>query len=129
MVRSDSYEKILTSLSDIERYAGIKILGKPRILSASVANTIVRELLGEVKRPYPVAAIAQAEGEPAEIIEKISKIHPPGHVIVVTPRHGDIYRGLLRRFAKFEELRGYHSPKRRIGVDEDKEKEEEEQEG
>ncbi|AAM01669.1 TPA: DUF356 domain-containing protein [Methanopyrus kandleri] len=121
VIRSDSYEKILTSLSDIERYAGIKILGKPRIMDPEVADTIVRELLGEVRRRYPVAAVARVEGEPAEVIRKISEIHPPAHLIVITPRHGDVYRGIARRFGKLEELRGYHSPKRRIEDDREKE--------
>ncbi|NPB01511.1 MAG: DUF356 domain-containing protein [Methanopyri archaeon] len=112
VVRSDSYDKILTALADVERYAGIKILGKPRVLDPEVADRIVEEVMEEPpKKRYRAAAVAQVDGEPPEVISRISEIHPPAHVIVVTPRHGDVYHGLKRRFPKLGELRGYHSPK------------------
>ncbi len=112
VVRSDSYDKILTALADVERYAGIKIMGKPRVLDSEVADRIVEEVMEEPpKKRYRAAAVAQVEGEPAEVISKVSEIHPPAHIIVVTPRHGDVYQGLKRRFPKLGELRGYHSPK------------------
>ncbi|NMA30348.1 MAG: DUF356 domain-containing protein [Candidatus Methanofastidiosa archaeon] len=47
LVRSESFDKILTSLSDMKRYGDLKIIGKPKVVPEEFSETILKKTLKE----------------------------------------------------------------------------------
>lgn len=63
LVRSESFDKILTSLSDMKRYGDLKIIGKPKVVPEEFSETILKKTLKEeVKIKFKANVIASVEG-------------------------------------------------------------------
>ena len=45
LIRAEEQGKLLNTLADIERHAGLKITGKPRIIDSSKADEIAAKIL------------------------------------------------------------------------------------
>ena len=94
VVRADDVSKVKTVLCDLIRYAHLTFDGKPRKLEPAFADNI---LINVMKIPLrtccEAASIASLNEDASAAIGRIRKIHPPGHVIIVSPRH-EIYHEL-----------------------------------
>ncbi|MBE2899648.1 hypothetical protein DNK57_02240 [Methanothermobacter thermautotrophicus] len=110
ILRADSREKILNAIADLERHAGLKVLGKPRILSNDIADRIASSILGELHMKSSVAAAVEVEEDDTRSIMAIRGIHPPAHVIVVSSEY-DEYQDLREMFGGLRIMRGYYSHK------------------
>lgn len=111
ILRADTWDKILNALADIERHAGLKITGKPRIMRGEDADRIASSILkGGLRRKSSVAAAVEVAEDDTKSIMSVMKIHPPAHLIVVSSEYGE-YRELKDNFKKMKVLKGYYSHK------------------
>jgi hypothetical protein len=113
LIRGDSYEKLKNALADVDRHADLTIIGKPKIIVPEAADEILGAILGEVKKPCKTACLAKIAEKAPKAIDRIRKIHPPAHIVVISERYGDIYYKLLDDFPKLPVLKGYYKSKKK----------------
>ncbi|ADC69878.1 Protein of unknown function DUF356 [Methanocaldococcus sp. FS406-22] len=113
LIRGDSYEKLKNALADVDRHAELTIIGKPKIIVPEAADEILGAILGEVKKPCKTACLAKVAEKAPKAIDRIRKIHPPAHIVVISERYGDIYYKLLDDFPKLPVLKGYYKSKKK----------------
>ena len=112
LIRGDNYEKIKNALADVDRHAELNIIGKPKIILPEAADEILKHVLGEVKKPCRKACLAKIEESAPKAIDRIRKIHPPAHIVVLSERH-EMYEDLLRDFPKMPILKCYYKSKKK----------------
>lgn len=95
VIRADDMAKVRVVLCDLLRYAHLTFDGKPRRLEAAFADNI---LISVMKNPLRMAceasSIVPLNEDASTAIGRVRKIHPPGHVIIVSPMH-DIFHDLV----------------------------------
>lgn len=95
VVRADDISKVKTALCDLVRYARLNFSDKARKLEPVFAdNILIRVMKGPLKASCGAASIVPLDEEASAAIGRIRKIHPPAHVIIVSPRH-DIFYELI----------------------------------
>ena len=120
IIRGDSYEKIKNAIADVHRHAKLTILGKPRIMVPEAADEILEHIVGNIKKPCKKACLVRIEENAPRAIDRIRKIHPPAHIVIVSERH-EPYFYLLEDLPKMPLLKGYYKSK---SLDSDEEIEE-----
>ncbi len=95
VVRGDDMSKVRTALCDLIRYAHLTFEGKARTLEPAFAdNILIHVMKSPLKIACDAASIVPLNEDASAAIGRIRKIHPPGHVIIVSSRH-DIYDDLV----------------------------------
>lgn len=95
IVRADDISKVKTALCDLVRYAHLTFIGKARMIEPSFAdNVLVQVMKSPLKSSCKSASIVPLEDEANIAIGRIRKIHPPAHIIIVSPKH-DIFYELI----------------------------------
>ncbi len=95
VVRADDVSKVKIALYDLVRYANLTFSDKARKLEPTFAdNILVHIMKSPLKACCSAAAIVPLEDPPSLAIGRLRKIHPPAHVIIVSPRH-EIYHELV----------------------------------
>lgn len=88
VVRADDISKVKTTLCDLIRYAHLTFVSKPRKLESTFADNILISVMNSSLRTCcNSAAIVSLNEDASAAIGRLRKIHPPGHVIIVSPRH------------------------------------------
>lgn len=88
VVRGDNMSSVKTALYDLIRYAHLTFIGKARLLEPAFAdNILVSVMKHPLKNPCEVASIVPLEDDAGVAIGRIMEIHPPSHIIIVSPRH------------------------------------------
>lgn len=112
LIRADQEKKILNALADLERHAKLKITGKPRILDAKIADSVLQGILkGNLRSKTKWAVLVKVQEDTTKSIMQIREIHPPAHVVVVSQEYKS-YQELENIFYKLKPLKGYYSPKK-----------------
>jgi uncharacterized protein len=95
VIRADDMSKVKTSLCDLIRYASLTFEGKPRRLEPAFAdNILIHVMKSPLRMCCEAASIVPLNEDASAAIGRLRKIHPPGHIIIVSPRH-DIYHELV----------------------------------
>lgn len=95
VVRADDISKVRTALYDLIRYAHLSFADKARRLEPIFAdNILIRVMKSPLGTCCGAASIVPLEDEPGIAIGKVKNIHPPAHIIIVTPRH-EIFHELV----------------------------------
>jgi len=95
VVRGDDIFKVKIALCDLVRYAQLTFADKARKLDPSFADNILVHVMKTPLRTYcEAAAIVPLANEASAAIGRLRKIHPPAHIIIVSPRH-EIYHELI----------------------------------
>ncbi|WP_421077799.1 DUF356 domain-containing protein [Methanothermococcus sp. Ax23] len=121
LIRGDNYEKIKNALADIHRHAKLTIIGKPKIMVPEAADELLKYILGNIKKPCKKACLVKIEENAPRAIDKIRKIHPPAHIVVISERH-EPYPYLIEDFPKMPPLKGYYKSKGGDEEEDEKEK-------
>lgn len=94
VVRADDMSRVRIALYDLVRYGRMTFADHARKLEPTFADNILTRIM---KRPLKAccsaAAIVPLEDQAGIAIGRLRKIHPPAHVIIVSPRH-EIYHEL-----------------------------------
>ena len=92
VVRSDDISRVKIALRDLIRYAHLIFVGKARILEPAFAdNILVSVMRSPLRSCCEAASIVPLEDDASVAIAMIKKIHPPAHIIIVSPRHEIFY--------------------------------------
>lgn len=112
LIRAENQKKILNSLADVERHAGLKITGKPRIVNPEAADRIAKGIIKQKLRSKSnIAVITEVEEDTTKSIVHIRKIHPPAHLMVISEEYKE-FNNIEKKFKSFPALQGYYSHKR-----------------
>jgi len=105
VVRADDMAKVETALCDLVRYAHLTFADGARELEPVFAdNILVHVMKSPLRSCCEAASIVPLTDEPSAAIGRLRKIHPPAHVIIVSPRH-EIYHELVNYVDKDEPRR------------------------
>ncbi len=95
VVRADDISKVKIALCDLVRYARLTFAGRARRLEPAFAdNILIHVMKSPLKTCCEAASIVPLTDEASAAIGRLRKIHPPAHVIIVSPRH-EIYHELI----------------------------------
>ncbi len=93
VVRADDMSKVKIALCDLIRYAHLTFADKARVLEPVFAdNILISVMKSPLKMCCKAASIVPLENDASTAIGRLMKIHPPGHVIIVSPRHEIFYQ-------------------------------------
>lgn len=88
VVRADDISKVKTAICDLVRYAHLSFADKARILEPAFAdNILIHVMKSPLKTCCEAASIVPLNEDASAAIGRIRKIHPPAHIIIVSPRH------------------------------------------
>ncbi|MDR2624208.1 MAG: DUF356 domain-containing protein [Methanobrevibacter sp.] len=111
LIRGENDSKLLNAIADIERHAKLKLISKPKVISAAIADDIVERILKVPLRSRSKAATSFFVKEDITLsIMQVKTIHPPAHVIIVSDEY-DEYEQLDAILDECPNLDGYHSKK------------------
>lgn len=95
VVRADDMSKVKTALCDLVRYARLTFADKARRLEPAFAdNILIHVMKSPLRTCCEAASIVPLTDEASAAIGRLRKIHPPAHVIIVSPRH-EIFHELI----------------------------------
>lgn len=95
VIRADDISKVRTALYDLIRYARLNFADKPRRLEPIFAdNILIHVMKSPLETCCEAASIVPLEDEPSIAIGRVKNIHPPAHIIIVSPRH-EIFHELV----------------------------------
>ena len=113
LIRAENQTKILNSLADIERHAGLKINGKPRIIDNKLADKYAKSIMKDRLRSKSKIAVLVSVKEDATLsILQIRKIHPPAHLVVISEEYRQ-WEEIKKIFNTLPPLKGYYSSKKK----------------
>lgn len=115
LLRADNQAKLLNSIADIERHAGLKINGKPRLVENEFADNLAQNILKrKLRKKAAISAVINVQEGATKSIMQVKKIHPPAHVIIVSDEYPE-FEELKIEFSRAPELKGYYSHKSNKG--------------
>jgi hypothetical protein len=98
VIRADTNVKIHTTLLDLRRYGRMVFTGPPKSMSPDYADEILGKVINRpLRNRCQSAAVVSLDTIPSVAIGKLTKIHPPAHVVIVSSKH-DIYNELVENF-------------------------------
>jgi hypothetical protein len=104
VVRADDMDKVRVAICDLVRYAHLTFDGKVKKLEPAFAdNILVHVMKSPLKVRCESAAIVPLNEEASAAIGRLRKIHPPAHIIVVSPRH-EIYHELANYIGILQDI-------------------------
>lgn len=95
VIRANDNSKLRTALHDLVKYGHMSYANVPKRLEPNFADSIlVNVMKSPLKSGCTVAAVVALIDSASVAINRLMKIHPPAHVIIVSPRH-EIYHKLM----------------------------------
>ncbi len=116
LIRAENQTKILNSLADIERHAGLKITGTPKIIDTELADKYAMSILNaKLRSKSKIAVLVSVQEDTTRSILQIRKIHPPAHIVVISKEYPQ-WEKVKKIFNTLPPLKGYYSAKKQKGV-------------
>ena len=109
LVRGENNSKLLSAIADMERHGNLNLISKPKVVDASFADSLVEGILKSKLRTKSNVATAFFVKEDTTLsILKIKQIHPPAHIVVVSPEYKG-YEELKEKLTIAHDMEGYKS--------------------
>ena len=109
LIRGENKSKLLSTVSDMERHGNLNLVTKPKVISAQFADSLVEQILKSKLKTKSNVAIAFFVKEDTTLsILKIKQIHPPAHIVVVSPEYAG-YNELKEKLTIAQDIKGYRS--------------------
>jgi hypothetical protein len=104
LVRADDSDKVKIALHDLERYGHIQFSATPKCIEPNYADELLVSVMGvALKSKCNSAALVELNNHAGAAISRLKKIHPPAHIIIISPRH-KMFEELTARFSKYPEF-------------------------
>ncbi|OEU42130.1 hypothetical protein BGV40_11245 [Methanosarcina sp. Ant1] len=104
LVRADDSDKVKIALHDLERYGHIQFSATPKCIEPNYADELLVSVMGvSLKSKCNSAALVELNNHAGAAISRLKKIHPPAHIIIISPRH-KMFEELAVRFTKYPEF-------------------------
>jgi len=114
VIRADDTSKLKTALADLERHGSLTFVDAPKEMSPDFADRILLDVMqlreDELRWECKAAAIVPLHDSAGAAIDTLKKIHPPAHIIIVSPRY-PVFNELLDSVDTLPALEGYRKPK------------------
>lgn len=95
VIRGEDRTKVKIALHDLEHYGSIRFSSNPRRIEPTYADNLLVRVVGvPLREPCKAAALVGLENNAGAAISKLRKIHPPAHIVIISPRH-DPYNELM----------------------------------
>ncbi|MCL7410312.1 MAG: DUF356 domain-containing protein [Methanosarcinaceae archaeon] len=95
VVRADDADKVKIALHDLEQYGRMRFSCQPKRIEPIYADHLLTSVMGvSLKDSCNSAALVELENHAGAAISRLKKIHPPAHIMIVSPRH-DAYSELM----------------------------------
>lgn len=109
LIRGENKSKLLSAISDMERHGNLTLTTKPKVISAEFADSLVEQILkSKLRTKSNVATAFFVEEDTTSSILKIKQIHPPAHIVVVSPEYKG-YEELNEKLDIAHDMGGYNS--------------------
>ncbi|MBC7084786.1 MAG: DUF356 domain-containing protein [Methanomethylovorans sp.] len=112
VIRADNADKVNVALHDLEHYGHLRFLSKPKRIEPQYADNVLVSVVGvPLKSKCNSAALVELDNNAGAAISKLRKIHPPAHIVIVSPRH-KVYEELVDKaelYPEFERKFASHS--------------------
>ena len=109
LIRGENKSKLLSAISDMERHGNLTLTTKPKVISAEFADSLVEQILkSKLRTKSNVATALFVEEDTTLSILKIKQIHPPAHIVVVSPEYKG-YDELEKKLEIAHNMDGYNS--------------------
>ena len=109
LIRGENKPKLLSAISDMERHGNLTLTTKPKVISAEFADSLVEQILkSKLKTNSNVATAFFVKEDTTSSILKIKQIHPPAHIVVVSPEYKG-YNELKEKLTIAHDMDGYQS--------------------
>jgi hypothetical protein len=104
LVRADDSDKVKIALHDLERYGHIQFSASPKCIEPNYADELLVSVMGvSLKSKCNSAALVELNNHAGAAISRLKKIHPPAHIIIISPRH-KMFEELAGKFQKYPEF-------------------------
>lgn len=104
VVRAESHAKVQTALLDLRRYGRIAFSGPPKFISPDYADEILEKVMKRpLKNKCVYAALVSLNTIPSVAIGKLTKIHPPAHVVIISSNY-DVFEELTKKYDMLPEF-------------------------
>ena len=104
VVRADDSDKVKIALHDMEQYGRIRFNSNPRVIEPKYADNLLVSVMGvPLKARCNSAALVELESNAGAVISKLRKIHPPAHIVIISPRH-EVYDELSSHSEQYPEF-------------------------
>ena len=114
VIRGDNSDKVNVALHDLEHYGRMRFASKPKRIEPTYADNLLVSVAGvPLKASCNSAALVELDNNAGSAISKLRKIHPPAHVVIVSPRH-DIYEELMDKSELYPEFERSFQPNHSI---------------
>ena len=88
VVRADDSDKIKIALHDLEHYGRMRFSSNPKRIEPNYADRLLVSVMGvPLKARCNSAALVELENHAGAAINRLKKIHPPAHIVIISPRH------------------------------------------
>ncbi len=116
LVRADNSDKVKIALHDLERYGDIQFSASPRSIEANYADELLVSVMGvSLKSKCNSAALVELKNHAGLAISRLKKIHPPAHVVIISPKH-KVFEELSGKFRLYPEFDRVLTPREKPEV-------------
>ncbi|WP_292485982.1 DUF356 domain-containing protein [Methanohalobium sp.] len=97
VIRGDNTDKVKIALHDLEQYGKFQFQAKPKQIEPDYADHLLVSVLRvPLKARCKSAALVELDDNAGAVISRLKKIHPPAHIVIVSPRH-EAYNELINK--------------------------------
>ncbi|MDY0266166.1 MAG: DUF356 domain-containing protein [Methanimicrococcus sp.] len=105
LIRADDPDKVKIALHDLETYGHMQFSENPKNIATKYADQILTSVMDvTLKTECCSASLVRLETPPGAAISNLKKIHPPAHIIIISPRHENIYEELSSNYDNFPDF-------------------------
>ncbi len=89
VIRAENTTKVNVALRDLVRYGHLSFDDSPKKLDPGKADQVLEDVMHtNLRKNCNSAAVVPLGDHASSAIGRLKKIHPPAHIIIVSPRHG-----------------------------------------
>ncbi len=115
VIRGDNADKVNVALHDLEHYGRMRFASKPKRIEPLYADNLLVSVAGvPLRAKCNSAALVELDNNAGAAISKLRKIHPPAHVVIVSPRH-EVYEELMDKSELYPEFERNFEPQHNLG--------------
>ncbi len=110
VIRATNDSNLKIALHDLVRHGHLSLANVPKKLEPSFAdNILVHVMKSPLKNRCMAAAVVPLMNSASAAIGRLRDIHPPAHVIIISPRY-EIYYELINYIEKLPEAFQHNHP-------------------
>ncbi len=104
VIRAENNTKVNVALRDLVRYGHLSFDDSPKKMDPGKADKVLEDVMHtNLRKNCNSAAVVPLGDHASSAIGRLKKIHPPAHIIIVSPRH-TVFSLLAKDIDKMPEM-------------------------